>query len=380
MIVQHFLKWIDTARVADRAAAANALARAYIVSDLDFEDRCAAEAALTLLLDDPSPKVRLAMAEALKLSPRAPQQIVAALAADQPEVAAPLLALSPVLGDNDLIDLVAASSAAAQGLIASRARVSMALSAAIAEVGEPDACVALLHNPGAEIASVSFRRIAERQGGLAPVREALVTHPALPSETRHALVISLGEVLTTSPLVTALMGKARAERLMREACTRASLTLIDGTRQVEFAALVEHLRMRGDLTTGFLVRVIAHGKIDFFGAALVALSGQPESRVRALLSGGRDTALSALFRAAKLPAGTHASVLRALSVWREVARGKRVAGAQEVSYMMLRCLQDARGEAVDPVDCGGLANLIKSIHLEALRENARGHALAIAAA
>jgi uncharacterized protein (DUF2336 family) len=251
MIVQHFLKWIDTARVADRAAAANALARAYIVSDLDFEDRCAAEAALTLLLDDPSPKVRLAMAEALKLSPRAPQQIVAALAADQPEVAAPLLALSPVLGDNDLIDLVAASSAAAQGLIASRARVSMALSAAIAEVGEPEACVALLHNPGAEIASVSFRRIAERQGGLAPVREALVTHPALPSETRHALVISLGEVLTTSPLVTALMGKARAERLMREACTRASLTLIDGTRQVEFAALVEHLRMRGDLTTGF---------------------------------------------------------------------------------------------------------------------------------
>ncbi|RVC43333.1 hypothetical protein EN779_34210, partial [Mesorhizobium sp. M4B.F.Ca.ET.088.02.2.1] len=29
MIVSHFLKWIDTARVAERAAAASALARAY---------------------------------------------------------------------------------------------------------------------------------------------------------------------------------------------------------------------------------------------------------------------------------------------------------------------------------------------------------------
>ena len=58
MVVSHFLKWIYTARVGERAAAANALARAYINRDLPFEDRCAAEAALTLLLDDASSKVR----------------------------------------------------------------------------------------------------------------------------------------------------------------------------------------------------------------------------------------------------------------------------------------------------------------------------------
>ncbi len=34
MVVEHFLRWIDTARVAERAAAAHALARAYLVSDL----------------------------------------------------------------------------------------------------------------------------------------------------------------------------------------------------------------------------------------------------------------------------------------------------------------------------------------------------------
>ncbi|RVB99354.1 hypothetical protein ENZ74_31405, partial [Mesorhizobium sp. M7A.F.Ca.CA.002.15.2.1] len=87
VVVSHFLKWIYTAKVSERAAAASALARAYINSELPFEDRCAAEAALTLLLDDASSKVRLAMAEALSMSQHAPMQIISVLASDQPEVA-----------------------------------------------------------------------------------------------------------------------------------------------------------------------------------------------------------------------------------------------------------------------------------------------------
>jgi uncharacterized protein (DUF2336 family) len=375
MIVQHFLKWIDTARVSERAAAANALARAYIVSEMSFEDRCAAEAALTLLLDDPSPKVRMGMAEALAMSPRAPQQIVAALATDQPEIAAPVLALSPLLTDHDLIDLVASGSDVAQTWIASRARVSMGLSAAIAEVACAAACVDLVTNSGADIASLSFRRMAERLGHEAQLREALIADARLPGETRHMLLMKLSEALKEAPLVRALMGPARAERVMREACIRASLTLIESTRREEHAALVEHLRLRGDLTSAFLIRAVAYGRIDFFGAALVALTGQQEGRVRTLLASGRDLALAALFRSARLPQPTHQVILKALKVWREVANGKRVAGPQEVTFLMLREL-DQTGNAQD----GGLAGLLKSIHLEVLRENARGHALAIAAA
>jgi hypothetical protein len=44
MIVHHFLKWVETAKVSERAAGAGALARAYVFSELDFEERCAAEA------------------------------------------------------------------------------------------------------------------------------------------------------------------------------------------------------------------------------------------------------------------------------------------------------------------------------------------------
>ncbi len=244
-IVSHFLKWIDTARVSERAAAASALAHAYVGAGLSFEDRCAAEAALTLLLDDSSSKVRQAMAEALSMSHHAPVQVIAALASDQPEVAAFVLARSPLLTDADLIDRVAISQKATQVLIAGRPTVSMALAAAIAEIGDEEACAALLANSGAAIASLSYRRMAERHGHLPALREALIADPRLPADCRHMLLVKLGETLKSSPLVLALMGAARAERVMRDACVKASLTLIENVHVDEHAALIEHLRLCG---------------------------------------------------------------------------------------------------------------------------------------
>lgn len=373
MVVSHFLKWIYTARVNERAAAASALAHAYIDKDLPFEDRCAAEAALTLLLDDASSKVRVAIAEALAMSPHAPRQIVSALASDQPEVACFILALSPLLTDADLIDRVATGSVATQKLIAGRPLVSMSLAAAIAEIGEIEACAVLLANERADIAALSFRRIAERHGHVATLRGALISDRRLPADCRHMLLVKLGDALRGSPLVQAAIGASRAERVMKDACSRALITLVDTTAAAEYPALIAHLRLRGDLTASLVVRIVAHGKVDFFGAILVALTGQAEHRVRAVLSGGHDIALSAMFRAAGLSASVHGVLIRALKIWRQVAAGTRISGTQEVSWDMLLALggQDAEGD---------LATLLKTIHLDALRENARAHALAIAAA
>lgn len=375
-VIQHFMKWMETAKVAERAAAAVALAHAYLDGKLAFEERYAAEAAMTALLDDPSSKVRAALAEAVSMSRHAPVQVVAALAADQPDVAGPVLARSPVLSDTDLIECISEGREASQCLIAGRPRISMGVAAAIAEVGALEACLVLADNSGADIASLSFRRLIERFGSDARLREALFADPRLPSDCRHKLLVHLGEALRDAPFVKALVGQVRAEKLTREACVRASLTLIDSVEQNEYEALVEHLRLSGELSTGFVIRLVAHGKIDFFGTVLVALAGQPEARVRALLSNGRDVAISALLQKAGLARETHTPVLRALDLWRDVACGKRIAGPQEVSWLMLSAIggTDPQPESAE------LAGLLRTIHLEVLRENARIQAQAIAAA
>lgn len=373
MVIEHLLKWLQTARVTERAAAAGALARAFDDHDMSFDDRCAAEAALTLLLDDPSSKVRAAVAEALSMSRRAPVHIVTALAADQPEVSGLILVRSPLLGDADLIDRVEAGNPEVQRLVANRSRLSSDVSLAIAALAGLEACLDLLGNSGANITPLAFARLVERHGGEAAMRAALLAHAGLPAPCRHMLLVHVGEALKQSPLMSRLLGPQRAERVTRDACLKACLAVIDGTRTNEHNALVEHLRQRGDLTASFVIRAIAYGKIDFFGATLIALTGQAEARVRALLANGHDMALSALLRAAGLADTVHRVILTALKVWREVARGKRLAGAQEVSWLMLK---EIGGQTAE----GDLASLLKSIHIEALRDNARGHALKLTAA
>lgn len=373
MVIDFFLKWVRTARVSERAAAAAALARAYCQGEISFEDRCAAEAALTFLLDDPSARVRAALADALSMSPGAPFHIVAALAGDQPVVAAPIIARSPLLSDVDLIDRFAAALPPTQRLIAGRASVSMPLCAAIAELGDEDACLSLVRNDGADIAAVSFRRIVERHGDRPALREALAAHPKLPSDCRHVLLAALADAFRHAPLLTAVMGTERAARTVREACQKSALTLIEATPAAEHGALVEHMRLRGDLTSAFLVRAVAHGRIDFFGTVLTALTGRRMERIRAALAAGADGALSALFRHAGLAQPIHAVILRALKVWREVALARRSAGTQEVSFLMLQ-------ELGGPSATGELATLLRSIHLDASRANARRHALELQAA
>src|SRR5262249_56931139 len=107
MIVRQFLHWVRTASPGERAEATGALARAYLFSDLSRDDRAAAEGAMIMLLDDPSPLVRKALARVLASSQKAPPAVIQSLAADQPEVAVPVIERSPLFIDADLVDLVA---------------------------------------------------------------------------------------------------------------------------------------------------------------------------------------------------------------------------------------------------------------------------------
>src|SRR6202453_4194391 len=161
MIVRHFLDWVRTAPAGKRAEATGALARAFLYSDLSPDDAGAAEGAMLMLLDDPSPLVRRSLADALAASPDAPPAIVLALAADQPQIAAPVYALSPLFVDADLVDAAASGGAAIQAAIASRAALPRSVAAAIAGVGTAESCLLLVEDSDADIAPVSVDRIVE---------------------------------------------------------------------------------------------------------------------------------------------------------------------------------------------------------------------------
>jgi uncharacterized protein (DUF2336 family) len=367
MIVRQFLQWTRMAPAAERADATAALARAYHYSELSRDDRAAAEGALIMLLDDPSPLVRVGLARALAFSENAPPAVILGLAADQPEVAAWVVEHSPLLLDADLVDAVATGESRMQAAIANRAALPASVSAAIAEVGSAEACLILLENPQAEIAAFSLDRIVVRHGHLAAVRESMLARDELSAATRQALVAKLSHTLAGFVIAREWLEPERAERVVKEACEKATVALAAQSPECEIRPLIRHLRESGQLTAGLILRALLSGNVDMFVEALAELSDLPLARVRALVyekAGG----LRAIFERANLPASTYAAFREALEAMRE--GGFDPAGASRLKRRMVERVLTRCADEPD-VETAPLLTLLRRFAAEAAREEAR---------
>jgi len=379
VIVNAFLRWAETAKVADRATAANALGRAFLQSPMASEERSAALVAMTYMLDDPSPRVRLALAEALAPSADAPRAIIMSLAEDQPEIACTVIALSPVLTDADLVDLAGRGNDVTRQLIAARPGLSRMVAAALAEIGDVFELVELLENSEARISRISLGRIAERQGHHAEIRGLLLDRPDLPCNARHQLVQHVSRALTESCLVRMCLSAGRIDYVAREAREVAAVVIAGAVPFADVPALVEHLRTSGQLTPAFLMHALCSGKIDFFAAAIVNLSGLDERRVRAMLATGRMHAVRALFESAGLARDISTVFVEATLLWRKAAHSSAMAIVETVPAKLL---QKFRASGTEMTAIGALLDMVEKLHIAELRQSARSYAsdLAMAAA
>jgi uncharacterized protein (DUF2336 family) len=375
MIVRQFLQWVRNAPPGERAEATSALARAYLHSDLSPDDLAAAEGAMIMLLDDPSPLVRRAMAEVFASSQKAPLVVVQALAADQSDVAIPVLSRSPLLCEDDLVDLIATGQTDIQIAIAGRALLSCPLAAAVSEVGSAEACLALLENPDADIALFSIDRIVERFGHLAAIRENLVSRDDLPMSTRQALLSKLSQTLAGFVAARQWLGPEHAEFAAREACEKATLALAAETPYDEIAALMQHLRQTGQLTTGMILRALLCGNVVLFEEALAELSGLPIDRVTSYIHDKNISGLRALYLKAGLPDIAYPAFREAIVAMREgILVGEQGGMAQlkkgMVERVLARCAQMKNGDGRGH-EMASLLALLRRFAVEAAREEAR---------
>ncbi len=369
MIVRQFISWVRTAPAGERAEATRSLARAWLISNLSEDDRAAAEGALLMLLDDPSPLVRQTMAEVFAGSAHAPATIVRALSLDQSSVALPILEHSPLLIDADLVDLVATGNSETQCAIARRANLPASVCAAIAEVGSPAAALELIENPHAELASFSWDRIVERHGHLAAIRESMLGLDDLPPATRLALIEKLSNTLAQFVVARRWLSSDRAERIVVEARDRSAINLATRSRGDETGQLVSHLRATGQLTAGLILRALLSGNLELFDRALVELSGLPSQRVAALLYDRGGSSLDALLTRAGLPSSTFPAFRAALDATNEIGFVGTIDGAARLRRRMVERVL-TRCES-DPDVSEPLLILLRRFATESAREEAR---------
>jgi uncharacterized protein (DUF2336 family) len=364
MIVRKFLLWARTAPARERAEATRMLVRSWLANQMGDAEAQEAETAFLSLSSDPSPLVRIALAEELAGSPRAPRSLVLALTAELGPAACLMFRNNPRLTDAELIDAAAMGGPDEQIAIASREVVSWELAAALAEVGCADAALTLLSNPQAEIMPVSFARLLERHGDDGRVREALLAHDELPSVLRHDIALRIADRL--SGFAAAWLTPERAERVTREAADNVAITLAEDHGGDVAQDVVICLREKGRLTPALMLRALVFGKPALAEAAFADLAGLPMERVAGLIWQRDSSGFASLYRKAGLPQTFYGAFAAAVAAQAECDPGQ--APAQRSRAILSRVI--AACEA-DGVAGGGLLALLRRFEAECARDAAQ---------
>lgn len=144
---------------------------------------------LERLVRDQLPRIRAVIAEALKDVADAPPEIIQRLARDVEEtVASPILEFSPVLRDEDLLDIIDDNpSTAALSAISRRRSVGPNVVDAIAATDDSGAIAILLANDSAQIREETLDMLIDRASSHPDWHEPMVRRPQLHKEAAARL-------------------------------------------------------------------------------------------------------------------------------------------------------------------------------------------------
>jgi len=267
-------------------------------------ERALAEEIFRTMLQDIDVHVRAALAETLQNNPYVPHEIALALAKDVEEVAVPMLHLSMVLNDDDLIEIVRSRPVTHQLAVAGRNDISGDVADALIETGNDAVVVTLLRNEGASFDEPRYGKVIDMFSGKEMVMDAMVERPELPRGIVERLVTLVSEHLRLTLILDRGLPAELAEPIVLQARDRVTMELWpDRFDPAEVSSLVEELQSRGRLTPSLILRALCEGDFVFATAAMAQRAGLPVENAWSLLHDENELGMTPLCDKAGLSEG-----------------------------------------------------------------------------
>jgi uncharacterized protein (DUF2336 family) len=290
-------QFVELSRSGDseqRGQAAHLAALAYLAHIGPADEQAALYASLIGFLDDPSVKVRAALAYGLLHTTAAPRPVLLALLQDSAVIARAVAQYSPALIDVDLTFCVRSAEPAMLMAIAMREMLSGRLVAALIGRGDRDVTLKLLERAATPFDAEMLVTLAETWVGDAKVRGCLLARRDLPAAARLLLVEAVAGALRGMRLVKGAVHPRRLEQIARDA-TDGALTVIgeqaEGKPRARYAAkLIKAER----ISSRVMLHAIVNGHVMFFADCVAELSEMSRDKVFTLLETGSRAALNAL--------------------------------------------------------------------------------------
>jgi uncharacterized protein (DUF2336 family) len=292
---QEFVSLSQSLDSEERGSAAHLSALAYLNHIGPADEQAALYAALIGFLDDPSVKVRAALAYGLLHSSEAPRPIMLALLHDSAIIARAVLQYSPVLIDADLLGLVKTLDVSMLVAVSQRASLSPRLATAIVARGHDAVTLRLLRRQDVAVGDRLLAELATAQGDIAEMRGALLARKDLPATARLLLIQKATEALRGARIVKGAVAEDRLNRVLRDSCDTALSEI--GEREAgrnSAADYVSALIVSDRVNTRVLLHGVVTGHVMFFAECLAELAQTPRAKVFALLENGSRPALNAL--------------------------------------------------------------------------------------
>ncbi len=299
---QDVVRLLSDPSVQTRADMAAKVARQFADEGLSDAERSLAEDIVRAMARDAVERVRQSLSENIKATPNLPHDVALTLARDVEAVAVPLISVSTVLSDADLIEIVGSGSSAKQTAVAVRPTVSTQVSEVLAERGDERAVAALVANKGAAIGEESLNRVVDRFGDNAAVQAPLVHRDGLPITVAERLVAKVSENLQEYLVTHHALPEGMASDIILRSRERATVSLFATERSDDdLVKLVTQLHVGGRLTPSLIVRALCMGDLSFFECAMAFLAKVPLPNARAVIHEGGAHGLRSIFEKARLP-------------------------------------------------------------------------------
>lgn len=236
-----------------------------------------------ILAADQTKRVRELVSDAIKDLPDVPPHLVRQLATDPSlTVCGPVLEYSPVLTEEDLLEIIASTPVqGALSAISRRASVGESVSHAIATSNDTDAITDLLANPSAQIREETLDSLIDGAPSVPAWHAPLVNRPTLPVNATRRIAGFVAESLLESLRQRTDLGKdvvdaiesAVTERLKDGAASAPQ----DAEHEPDIAADSLHaralkLKSEGRLTEKFIHDAAIAGDRDMVVAGLAVCS------------------------------------------------------------------------------------------------------------
>lgn len=286
----------------NRADLAAKVARQFDGSVLSDQERRLAEDIIRIMARDAVVRVRQSLAENLKTSPGLPRDVALTLARDVEAVAIPILSVSEVLTEADLLEIVRTGNDGKQTAIARRPVVSSGVADALIESASEGAVAALVANEGAVLGERSLEKVIDRFGTSEAVQEPLVHRSHLPMTIAERLVAVVSDKLQAYLVANHDLPSQVASDLILRSRERATVAVFTGqSDEAALERLVAQLSRNDRLTPSLLVRALCTGDIAFFEAAMSLMANVPLTNARLLIHDAGRLGLKSIYDRAKLP-------------------------------------------------------------------------------